>query len=1073
MRLLHGSLVVFTIAFIQPASAQYAIVPLDSLAAGQGSFEPGQINNSSSVAYVRSQGGAGNVFRAGTSGTPTLIYAGQPNHGIHSPAINCFGVVAFVELDNLIACSRVARGNGGLITTIDGWDCTYKFFNPGISSSGVVSYAAEGPVLRQIRAGSGGGATLLRQGLGLAAPTLGLSALCTPGGTIAIQSAPIPNTTAIELYRCGAFATVWTWAGPNVIGPVIAISSSRGLLYQIQAPGGSQIPLELRKLRSGVDSLVASAPANYASLRNEFAINAHDAVAFRAVDPSGRDGIFTGANPVADCVVKAGDIVTINSVPKTVSTASLGGINDLGELSIAITFSDGSRSMCRAVPSTVSAVGVPCAVVSADWNEDGRIDCSDIAAFQADVAAASPCADLDDGSSSGIPDGATNAADDSYFQSTLFYYQVQSAAPLSPCEVLDRDGNGVLECADIEYFRQMWQAGSLCADVDNGSGTGARDGGIDLMDCLHFALTLQAHPPCGNVVPGDDCSAPIPASLPILTSTGLQGSQPFNNCLATNSPQGAAAAGCDSPSAINQDLWYSWTAPTGGCLSVTTVGVSNRDTKIAVYESPCGGMPLGCNDDVTTVTPQSTVQINVEQGHTYLIQAGTTDAYQSTAFCSATPIPASGESVQMDFTPAPSNDLCANATPLQLASCATTQAAYDNRCASTDGPVHSRCPWPTGGGVDKDLWYRFVSPGGRIEVSTTSLTGRLAIYRTYYPNGNGIPFTCSDVQAIPDLLVQACADTGFAQGGNPSINMLTRPGENYLVRVGNATGFSGLANLTLRSVCSQTPCSSAPWNSQYTRIFQLRGCGVRGRTWSASIQSAHHSVNVLGTQVSSFAAAGTGACNLPNRVNTVWVANRMVQTLNQARANAGFGCQSAMKVLYMPVTNVNSLLCLPTSTDCSGFIIVSNEPFLFRVGEHNILPELNCIATSLIGVGSGQPCRINPEVVEIPLGEFDGNGNGVPDVKEIADGTLTDANGNGIADAFEGPAYCPADLDDGSGTGMPDGGIDINDLLLFLPAYEAGDDLADLDDGSGLGGTDGAVTIDDLVYFLARYEIGC
>ncbi len=32
---------------------------------------------------------------------------------------------------------------------------------------------------------------------------------------------------------------------------------------------------------------------------------------------------------------------------------------------------------------------------------------------------------------------------------------------------------------------------------------------------------------------------------------------------------------------------------------------------------------------------------------------------------------------------------------------------------------------------------------------------------------------------------------------------------------------------------------------------------------------------------------------------------------------------------------------------------------------------------------------------------------------------------------------------------------------------------ADLDDGSGSGVRDGAVTIDDLLYFVAHYEGGC
>jgi hypothetical protein len=68
---------------------------------------------------------------------------------------------------------------------------------------------------------------------------------------------------------------------------------------------------------------------------------------------------------------------------------------------------------------------------------------------------------------------------------------------------------------------------------------------------------------------------------------------------------------------------------------------------------------------------------------------------------------------------------------------------------------------------------------------------------------------------------------------------------------------------------------------------------------------------------------------------------------------------------------------------------------------------------------------------------------------------------------------CAADLDDGSGTGIPDDAVEINDLLYFLAGFEAGSTAVDLDDGSGLGTPDGAVTIDDLLFFLVRFEGGC
>jgi Metallo-peptidase family M12B Reprolysin-like len=68
---------------------------------------------------------------------------------------------------------------------------------------------------------------------------------------------------------------------------------------------------------------------------------------------------------------------------------------------------------------------------------------------------------------------------------------------------------------------------------------------------------------------------------------------------------------------------------------------------------------------------------------------------------------------------------------------------------------------------------------------------------------------------------------------------------------------------------------------------------------------------------------------------------------------------------------------------------------------------------------------------------------------------------------------CPADLDDGSQTNYPDGGIDIGDLLYFLIIFENGDPIADLDDGSLTGTRDEGVDVSDLLYFLVHFELGC
>lgn len=68
---------------------------------------------------------------------------------------------------------------------------------------------------------------------------------------------------------------------------------------------------------------------------------------------------------------------------------------------------------------------------------------------------------------------------------------------------------------------------------------------------------------------------------------------------------------------------------------------------------------------------------------------------------------------------------------------------------------------------------------------------------------------------------------------------------------------------------------------------------------------------------------------------------------------------------------------------------------------------------------------------------------------------------------------CVADLDNGTGSGIRDGAITIDDLLFFLISFEAGTPAADLDNGTSTGTPDGAVTIDDLLFFLTRFEAGC
>jgi hypothetical protein len=61
---------------------------------------------------------------------------------------------------------------------------------------------------------------------------------------------------------------------------------------------------------------------------------------------------------------------------------------------------------------------------------------------------------------------------------------------------------------------------------------------------------------------------------------------------------------------------------------------------------------------------------------------------------------------------------------------------------------------------------------------------------------------------------------------------------------------------------------------------------------------------------------------------------------------------------------------------------------------------------------------------------------------------------------------CAADLDDGSGSGTPDGAVDGEDTIYFFAGFDSSHLSADLD---GSGGVDG----DDVILFFARWDSGC
>jgi len=128
-----------------------------------------------------------------------------------------------------------------------------------------------------------------------------------------------------------------------------------------------------------------------------------------------------------------------------------------------------------------------------------------------------------------------------------------------------------------------------------------------------FTIVALPPPPAN-----DECANATPVS-------GL-GSFPFDNAWATTSAQGQVEAPCliYGTTAMQRDVWFTWTAPTSGVALFSTCGLTGVDTKIAAYPGggcPAPGSALACADD-TCPGYESAVEFPVTAGAQYTLEIG-------------------------------------------------------------------------------------------------------------------------------------------------------------------------------------------------------------------------------------------------------------------------------------------------------------------------------------------------------------------------------------------------------------------------------------------------------------------
>lgn len=286
----------------------------------------------------------------------------------------------------------------------------------------------------------------------------------------------------------------------------------------------------------------------------------------------------------------------------------------------------------------------------------------------------------------------------------------------------------------------------------------------------------QNNTPCGG---GGATNIAVNAACTFTTGNN-------NSATAQTNANNGGTPSCGS---MGPDVWYSFTAPASGDVTITTADVTIGDGVMALYSGSCGPTSLtelNCSDDVNGLMPEIT-NAALTPGNTYFIRFwGFGGATGSFDIC------------VVDNNPGLANDTPCTATPLTVnASCTFTLGT--NVGGTNSGVGNPGCASYSGG---PDAWYSITVPASgavTIETGAQGITdGGLAVYSG--PCGSPTLIQCND------------------DGGTGSMELISltgqTPGATLFIRVwqfGGGTGtFDICAHDNTPVLPNDDPCGATP-----------------------------------------------------------------------------------------------------------------------------------------------------------------------------------------------------------------------------------------------------------------------
>ncbi|HEV8112841.1 MAG TPA: GEVED domain-containing protein [Planctomycetota bacterium] len=458
----------------------------------------------------------------------------------------------------------------------------------------------------------------------------------------------------------------------------------------------------------------------------------------------------------------------------------------------------------------------------------------------------------------------------------------------------------------------------------------------------------------------DACSAAISIS---------NGSTPGTTFLSTND----GTSGCD---VTGNDVWYSYTAPLTGTLAVNTCS-SAIDTVVSIYNSPCIGSLIACNDTCGGSPcggSASCLSIPIANGTTYLIRVSDKSI-------------GTGGSFTLNLSAALANDNCVGAIAVAVPS----STPGDTTLATAElASVPTPCTGPgnaEGGGnfgvTAPGIWY-LVNVGSSQTVYADTLTASYDTKLHVYTGTCGA-LTCvtvnDDIQGSPF---------------HSKVAWQASAGQNYYVLV---SGFgTGVGTFTLNVTGSPTPANDLCSNA--TPIAGANG------------SLAATNVGATGDP-SGLSSTGLASCATTYTYWDTWYSFTAPCTTNLTLATCGTfdtvvsvhtTCPtfSASNQIASACSDNGVVGCAPGST--VTLPVTSGTTYLIRVATNG---------PSSTAPGGGQPFTLTWAMLDT---DGDGTPNacdGCPnDPLKIAPGQCgcgvadTDTDGDGTADCIDG---CPTD----------------------------------------------------------------